>query len=563
MSNDVPEIYALVSWVAPGYLGEPRLFSGLYTKPIKDGTYEDSTPQEVRRSLVKLTALRKIIDPKVNRANIEVLRGSLKPKVEFVITLPLTDVQTVAYSHYVTTQMAEAGAGEKVSQVKIFAWLAILTLLTNHPLAFKMKLLDVLRRSKESNTRFVNSFREPNLSAAENDSVQLMHDDGCMTPVNDGDRQELDASVDNAIHELPEHIVHQITSHIDDDMNPSLSAKMTLLLSIIDLAKQNNDSLLVFTGSIPTLDYVDKLLDARGISHGRIDGQVPVQKRGQIIEKFQTGENDVMIISTRAGGVGLNIQRANRVVLLDFGFNPANEEQAIGRAYRLGQTKPVFVYRFVTGGTFETNIYNKQLFKTSLTSRVVDKKNPRRIAERNTKDWLYIPRPIQQEDIKHEMGKDPMVLDRIITGNNLSGSLIRALQTMETLQEESTDAPLTAEERKLVDEEIAADRNRTKLSRSGRAVVGLSQANTETQAIGREPRIVRFPLPQTNLPSITAGHAHPGVDGREYERAPTLAAAESSMNGLQRQFSSNQAYVTHGLPTAPSGPSVRYRQGHM
>jgi len=77
----------------------------------------------------------------------------------------------------------------------------------------------------------------------------------------------------------------------------------------------------------------------------------------------------------KAGGLGLNLQGANRVIIYDFSFNPSWDEQAVGRAYRLGQKRPVFVYRFRTGGTFEV-IYNKAVFKTQLFLRLMDKKNP-------------------------------------------------------------------------------------------------------------------------------------------------------------------------------------------
>ncbi len=83
-----------------------------------------------------------------------------------------------------------------------------------------------------------------------------------------------------------------------------------------------------------------------------------VKRQGQI-KAFNKGGDDIYLISTTAGGLGLNLQSANRVVIFDFKFNPTQEEQAVGRAYRIGQLKPTFVYRFVCGGTFESNIHNR------------------------------------------------------------------------------------------------------------------------------------------------------------------------------------------------------------
>ncbi|KAK5241320.1 hypothetical protein LTR16_009505, partial [Cryomyces antarcticus] len=174
----------------------------------------------------------------------------------------------------------------------------------------------------------------------------------------------------------------KVFSKVIDISSPEHSYKVTLFIQILELSKRAGDKVLVFSHSIPTLGYLEGLFTHLEMKFVRIDGTVNITKRQQNLKGFNEGQYDVFLISTRAGGLGLNIPGANRVVIFDFGFNPTWEEQAIGRAYRIGQTKPVFVYRFVAGGTFEANIYNKALFKVELASRVVDKKNPTRNAER-------------------------------------------------------------------------------------------------------------------------------------------------------------------------------------
>jgi hypothetical protein len=207
-----------------------------------------------------------------------------------------------------------------------------------------------------------------------------------------------------------------------------------------------------------------------------------------------------MLISTRAGGQGLNIQSANRVIIFDFGFNPAWEEQAIGRAYRFGQQKPVFVYRFVAGGTFESNIYNTQMFKTSLASRVVDKKNPKRNAIRNTRKYLYAPKPVKHEDLSNELeiNLDPNVLSKIMQAQIDRGDArdpsidICTVRTMEVLQAEAADAPLDEEELKKVEE----NKNAWKSSK-GSGFTGLRPFN---------PTLADYNLlmQQSGVPSSTA-----------------------------------------------------------
>ncbi|KAK3641847.1 hypothetical protein LTR56_000005 [Elasticomyces elasticus] len=485
MSNDVDEIYALVSWVAPDYLGDPSWFRANFAEPIKEGTYAESTPWEKRKSLMKLKVLHNDIMPKVDRADITALRGSLKSKTEFVITVPLTKTQTTLYKRCIDALIG-GGKNQKASQTRIFSWLGVLMLLTAHPVAFRRKLLTPVppKKPKKGTTSRGDTPAESDdgsaaasaaASAAVTDVTEVINDDGQLITKDPEDEDLFALGFDQAG-------VDAIIDSFEDDIDPALSAKMPLFLSILNLSLGCRDKVLVFSGSIPTLDYVSDLLKDQTIDFKRIDGNTPVPKRMDIIENFHNDDFDVLLVSTRAGGVGLNIQGANRVIILDFSFNPTWEEQAIGRAYRLGQQKPVFVYRFVAGGTFETNIYNKQLFKMSLTQRVVDKKNPKRNAQRNTRDYLYEPKEVRQEDIQKWVGKDPKVMDVLLQQHEDGEHLMRSIQTTETLEEDAQDAPLDEEEQKMVDEEIQLGRTKQRGKLAAAAVPVLDPA-TYAQAM--------------------------------------------------------------------------------
>ncbi|KAK5742611.1 hypothetical protein LTR17_003142 [Elasticomyces elasticus] len=490
MSNDVDEIYALVSWVAPDYLGDPSWFRANFAEPIKEGTYAESTQGEKRKSLMKLKVLHNDIKPKVDRADITALRGSLKSKTEFVITVPLTKTQTTLYKRCIDALIG-GGKNQKASQTRIFSWLGVLMLLTAHPVAFRRKLLTPVPPKKpkkgtgsrddtpaesDDGSNAVSAAASAVASAAMTDVTEAVNDDGQLITKDPEDEDLFALGFDQGA-------VEAIIDSFEDDIDPALSAKMPLFLSILNLSFGCRDKVLVFSGSIPTLNYVDNLLKDRTIDFGRIDGSTPVPKRMDIIENFHNDDFDVLLVSTRAGGVGLNIQGANRVIILDFSFNPTWEEQAIGRAYRLGQQKPVFVYRFVAGGTFETNIYNKQLFKMSLTQRVVDKKNPKRNAQRNTRDYLYEPKEVRQEDIQKWAGKDPKVMDVLLQQyEDGEAPLIRSIQTTETLEEDAQDAPLDEEEQKMVDEEIQLGRTKQRGKLAAAAVPVLDPA-TYAQAM--------------------------------------------------------------------------------
>nr|POE76238.1 protein chromatin remodeling 20 [Quercus suber] len=459
MSNHVGEVYAMMNWIAPGYLGEVTEFNAHYREPIEEGQYLESSRDEIRKSIKKLAVLRHEIEPKVHRADITVLKGLLSKKVEFMITVPLTSAQAESYKRFVAALLGNGEGDEKVSQVTMFGWLEALTLLGNHPLPFRRKLLDPLKlRVNESGQEEKTSTSV--VEVDDQDPKAAKPDEQLGDPGGDGLAEATDLRVLGLSDEKVQHILEPLANSID----PSLSLKTSLFVDILGHARRAGDKMLVFSLKLRTLEYLSDLLTSLGIKYGRLEGKTPMNDRVKLLENFHAPDSvlEVLLISTRAGGVGWNITGANRVVIFDFGFNPSDEAQAIGRAYRLGQTKPVYVYRFVGGGTFEMDMHNKQLFKTGLAQRVVDKKNPRRNAMRNTRDYLYEPREERQEDLKEWLGKDPYVLDQVITQDTADGKQprIRAIKTTETLEQDAMDAPLNEQERREVDQEIAMGQDR-------------------------------------------------------------------------------------------------------
>jgi hypothetical protein len=246
---------------------------------------------------------------------------------------------------------------------------------------------------------------------------------------------------------LPESIIPAVLAEFveTDPECPSLSTKVELLIMILDHARAMKDKVLVFTHSIPTLDYLSELCRKQKRQFSRLDGKTPIKKRQDQIKRFNMNETEVYLISTKAGGVGLNIQGANKVVIFDFGWNPVHEQQAIGRSYRIGQTKPVSVYHFVTAGTFEQDIHGKTVFKAQLATRVVDKKNPISWGNRMT-DLKHDIKVVKKEDLTPFVGKD-RILDALMADSEKSGIICKVVST-ETFEEEDIRAPLSAEEQK-------------------------------------------------------------------------------------------------------------------
>jgi SNF2 family DNA or RNA helicase len=113
---------------------------------------------------------------------------------------------------------------------------------------------------------------------------------------------------------------------------------------------------LVFSQFTDFLKLLAERLDAAGLRYQYLDGSTPAAARGERVAAFQRGEADLFLVSLKAGGFGLNLTAADYVVIADPWWNPAAEDQAMGRAHRIGQQRPVTVYRLVTAGSIEERI---------------------------------------------------------------------------------------------------------------------------------------------------------------------------------------------------------------
>lgn len=149
------------------------------------------------------------------------------------------------------------------------------------------------------------------------------------------------------------------------------SSKMAIFNEITDELIDNGHKALVFSQFTSHLALLRENLDKKGIKYQYLDGQTPQKKRQELIDKFQNGEGDLFLISLKAGGTGLNLTNADYVLHMDPWWNPAVEDQATDRAHRIGQQRPVTVYRFVASETIEDKILKLHEHKRDLADSLL------------------------------------------------------------------------------------------------------------------------------------------------------------------------------------------------
>jgi superfamily II DNA or RNA helicase len=163
-------------------------------------------------------------------------------------------------------------------------------------------------------------------------------------------------------------------AHFLRQPNPRLrgrSEKLELLDELVGTVMAEDGAVLVFTQYVAMADLLVRHLATAGVPHQLLHGGTPVRGRDAMVARFQAGEVPVFLLSLKAGGTGLNLTRADHVIHFDRWWNPAVEDQATDRAYRIGQTRPVQVHRFVTQGTIEEKIAELLTRKRSLADSVL------------------------------------------------------------------------------------------------------------------------------------------------------------------------------------------------
>ncbi|KAF3901723.1 hypothetical protein AA313_de0200254 [Arthrobotrys entomopaga] len=478
LTNNLSEYYNIVKWIDETYAGTETYFNGTFKNPIEDGLYAESLPEEISKSKVMQRVLIKLWKDKIHRvniANLQDIQRTLPPKTEFVITLPLSDVQYDIYKVY-----AEKVKRNILGKTQNFlSFIQELSTLLNHPQIFWDEMVSKVEKKNKGAREPVETGATGSLDDAL--SAGEAADNDFAEPGPSTTEGKITAASEK---KAAEKLIGQEQASIYDEVKAILGRKPCLNLSdpvhsfriialirIIDACIAIKEKLLVFSQSVKTLEYLAKILKKRKTAYNMLHGGIGTGKRQGITKQFSDSDTCVFLISTRAGGLGLNIQSASRIVIFDCLFSPQDEEQAVGRAYRLGQTKHVFVYRFQIGGTYEDIIYNQSLLKLSLALRMLDRKEPRRAAQKKkASDWFNPPKKLDgvRKDLASFKGKDAKVLDDL-----LGEDWVRDLQTHDTYELHKDD-PFTADEEEQYEAMVKEEEMRRLLGRGvGSSDVGV------------------------------------------------------------------------------------------
>ncbi|XP_076390210.1 uncharacterized protein LOC100874907 [Megachile rotundata] len=405
LQNNLIEYHCMVQFIKPNLLGTKKEFLNRFANPITNGQFDDSTEYDVKLMKKRAYVLHKMLKGCVQRFDYSVLMPFLPPKQEYVIFVSLTEVQINLYRHYLENFARQKRSGGGF----LFTDFQALQRIWTHPLVLQLNAEKV----EKINGRRYTSDSEGSLRSFIDDDTETTTTTSSSSDENDDDVQAIDSDVPKKSTRQNK-IEPEVTPKVEESevkeeawwsqfVQPEhfedirVSSKLLLLFGILKECEQIGDKILVFSQSLYSLTLIERFLEkidnetqngtssecidghsgswSLGLDYFRLDGQTSAENRNTWCKIFNQPSNmraRLFLISTRAGGLGINLTAANRVIIFDASWNPSHDVQSIFRVYRFGQKKPCYVYRFLAAGTMEEKIYNRQVTKLSLSCRVVD-----------------------------------------------------------------------------------------------------------------------------------------------------------------------------------------------
>lgn len=318
MQNNLKEFFAMVNFTNPGILGDIFSFWHYYEVPIICGRKPTASEEEKNLGCERSSKLSAIVNQFILRRTNALLSDHLPPKIVEVVCCKLSPLQTDLYNHFMHSNNVK-----EMKQSNILAYITALRQLCIHP-----KLIyDTVKSGKSRISGF-----------------------------------------EDCVRFFPSEMRRSGSWSWGDGAWVELSGKMHVLARLLALLQWTDDRIVLVSNYTQTLDLFAQLCCERKYPYLRLDGNTPISTRQKSVNDFNDPSKDefVFLLSSKAGGCGLNLIGGNRLVLFDPDWNPANDKQAAARVWRDGQKKRVYIYRFLSAGTIEEKVYQRQISKEGL-----------------------------------------------------------------------------------------------------------------------------------------------------------------------------------------------------
>uniref|UniRef100_A0A3P8RT06 RAD54 homolog B n=1 Tax=Amphiprion percula TaxID=161767 RepID=A0A3P8RT06_AMPPE len=328
VQNDLQEFYAIIEFVNPGILGSSTGYRKVYEEPILRSRQPSCSEEDRVLGEERAAELSRLTGMFILRRTQEIINRYLPPRLDWTLFCEPSPLQRELYHQLLSHRVFRACLQESVQTHTHLACITALKKLCNHP--------------------------------------SLLHG----TVKEKTDRGSVESSLYEGLVDLfPE-------SYSLEGFDTADSGKLLVLSDLLTAIRQlsPSDRVVVVSNYTQTLDLLQNLCVHSGYTFCRLDGQTPTNQRQRLVDGFNSpySQNFLFLLSSKAGGVGLNLIGASHLVLYDIDWNPANDIQAMARVWRDGQKKTVHIYRLLTAGTIEERIFQRQVSKQGLSGTVVD-----------------------------------------------------------------------------------------------------------------------------------------------------------------------------------------------
>ncbi|QGA18342.1 hypothetical protein EYB26_006026 [Talaromyces marneffei] len=322
IQNDLSEFFAAVDLVNPGILGTYRNFMKEFEGPIVRSQQPEATMRDIEKGEARGEELRELTSMFILRRTADVLSKYLPPKTEYVILCNPTSVQASIYRHVLGSPIFQSALGNTEGA---FSLLTVLKKLCNSPSLLTAKAGD----------------EPPNATM--------------------------------------EALLSTLTPSLRRQFSPSSSGKIRVLDQLLhNLQTTTSEKIVLVSNYTSTLNLLGILLTSLSLPFLRLDGSTPSAKRQSLVDDFNTAPASkcfAFLLSAKAGGTGLNLTGASRLVLFDVDWNPATDLQAMARIHRDGQKRHCYIYRIMLKGALEEKIWQRQVTKIGLADSVMESKS--------------------------------------------------------------------------------------------------------------------------------------------------------------------------------------------